>query len=99
MRRAAALAVVLLLAACASDPQVRVIQSISAACAGYATALTDLAAYRAAGRLSEAQVAAVDRVRTVVTPLCTTDPADPQSALASIEQQLLVLVATKKEIE
>lgn len=79
----------LALASCAGDAETRATVALSQACNVYATALTDLAALRARNALTPDQVATVDAVRSVVTPICTKPQTDVRSALASVEQAML----------
>ena len=85
MTRIFLLAALLALGACATNYSV----ALSQACTVYATALTDLAALRAQNRLSADQVAKVELVRSVATPLCTSPQSDPRSALAAVEKAML----------
>lgn len=86
IRHSLTVAALLALGACAGT---NYSVALSQACTVYATALTDLAVLRAQNRLSADQVAKVEAVRSVATPLCTSPQSDPRSALAAVEKAML----------
>ena len=97
----AIIALGLALVACAADPAVRQVQTLAVTCEAYASALRSLAAYYRAGQLSGQQVATVNGIVTVVSPICRADPAsltDLSGALAAIEAQVLEIVALKNGV-
>ena len=94
MIRCLALAAVLAVAGCVvppsdAPPERNYILALSQACNVYAAALTDLAALRAQGRLSVGEIAAVDSVRAVASPLCIGEPRDARAAMLAVEQAML----------
>lgn len=77
-------------------------KTLIASCDTYGTAISRLAAYRAQGRLSDAQIATVDKVRAVAGPICTAEtiPDNADAAMATVDQAaanlLTILPAEKK---
>jgi hypothetical protein len=77
-------------------------KTLIASCDTYGTAISRLAAYRAQGRLSDAQIATVDKVRAVAGPICAADaiPDNADSAIAAVDQaaaNLLTILPTEKK--
>ena len=82
--------VLVLLAGCATG--LTASDKLRLACEGYASSLIVLADLRMAGRLTPANVAAVDKARAVATPLCTgSGAATPEVSLAAVEAALIEL--------
>ena len=80
--------VLVLLAGCATG--LTASDKLRLACEGYASSLIVLADLRMAGRLTTANIAAVDKARGVATPLCTgSGAATPEISLAAIEAALI----------
>lgn len=67
-------------------------------CSSYAGALTTLAGYRMAGKLSTEEVATVDQWRTVLNPICTAETAPTTTSLLdTLEQGVIALITLQKE--
>ena len=82
--------VLVLLAGCATG--LTASDKLRLACEGYASSLIVLADLRMAGRLTPANIAAVDKARSVATPLCTgSGAATPEVSLAAVEAALIEL--------
>ena len=80
--------VLVLLAGCATG--LTASDKLRLACEGYASTLVVLADLRLAGRLTPANVAAVDKARAIATPLCTGSGAvNPEASLAAVEAALV----------
>jgi len=70
-------------------PSAGIEDKIVVACQGYAGALVTAADARAAGDLSEKQVATVEAVRAALNPICLEGQwADAATALAAVERGL-----------
>ena len=83
--KGSAVILVLLLAGCAGQ---NVGRDLLLACHAYDGALSSLTVYRAAGRLSEGQIATVNQVRAVANPICMGEPLDLRTALTALETEL-----------
>ena len=87
---------ILAMAACTSGMTVS--QRAYVTCSGYAAALSNLAAHKAAGRLSDGVIERVDAARAVVNPLCgqaVTSHAD----LDAIERGVKSLLDIKEKAD
>lgn len=92
-----ALVAVALLAACSGNVVADRITALAFACDTYASTLKTLAGLRAAGRLSAAQRATVERVIPVVRPVCTLDAADrPVAALSAVQREVSKLILIRE---
>lgn len=85
-----------LLASCITTTQDTQTKAFLTACSGYATALSSLAGYKAAGKLSGAQVATVDRLRPGLNKACR-GSADVSAALLAVVQSGLAQLIVIKE--
>lgn len=85
----------LFVAACANTST-----AVLSACDTYAATLTTLASYRAAGRLSQAQIERVDAVRAIANPICQS-PAPPEGAevISALEAAILQLAFVQGDAE
>ena len=72
-------------------------QSLLVSCKAYARTLTALAGYRAAGELTEDQVATVDEWRPILNDACTGEVPVTQDLLTAVEDALLKLIAIEQE--
>jgi outer membrane murein-binding lipoprotein Lpp len=86
------------LAGCAGNAKTRAITSFAIACDSYSSSLKTLSSLRKARLLSPSQVAKVEAIRTVTTPVCMTkNPIDPLALLNKVEQGVFDLIAMKAE--
>ena len=77
--------------------------SLAEACNAYAGALNVLAPQKAAGALSDQQIAQVSYLNTIVDPVCTNPvpPANPAEAVtrvtSAVTQAMLIVYAQQKD--
>lgn len=94
-----ALIAALLLTACAAGPQAQE-KGIVTACNAYASALTTAATLRANDQLTESQVATVNSVVTVVSPVCNADSLpSTQEALAKVQSGVQELATINTQVQ
>lgn len=87
---AAAVLAILILSACATINPAR---QVLVACQGYASTLTVLAARRAAGKLSDAQVSIVDALRPGLNKVCLDGNfSDPTVAYDLVQDGMFRLI-------
>lgn len=76
-------------------------EALLTACEGWQRTLTSLAAFRAAGQLSPAQIETVDHWRPILSAPCSQPPADDAVAstvLPSVERGLAVTLGVQTEV-
>ena len=102
----AGMVLVLFTSSCANvPPNSLATVSLAEACNAYAGALNVLAPQKAAGALSEEDVAKVYALNFVVDPICTNPvpPADPVDAVTrvtnSVTQVMLIVYAQQKDAQ
>ncbi len=92
----AAISAAFLLAGCASSISMQ--ENLQIACRAYAASLTSLAGYRAAGRLSEEQVAAVDHWRPTLNEACSGNVTETQDLLNLVESGVVSMIFIEEEV-
>lgn len=94
-----ALALVLLVAACAGDAQTRATTALAISCNSYATLLDQITPLRAQGKISAANVARVDASNNLTKIACAKGSTlDPAAAVESVERGIVLLTAIKDAI-
>ena len=80
------------IAACASTTEDKIV----VACQTYASSLSTLAVAKAAGDLSDAQIATVNDVRAILNPICQEGRwSNADVALSAVEQGIVRLAQVK----
>ena len=87
--------ILLIIAACTNQG----VKSLLASCSAYSTALSSLAGYRRAGKLSDAQVASVERLRPVLNKACRDDSPDPDTSFRVVEAGLIELITIREAVQ
>lgn len=92
----AAVLAAFLLAGCASAATSQ--QSLQIACRAYSASLVSLAGYRAAGHLSESQIATVDQWRPTLNQACSGEAADASGLLDLVEAGVTSMILIEREL-
>jgi hypothetical protein len=92
---AAALAA-FLLAGCASGISLQ--ENLQIACRAYGGSLTALAGFRAAGRLSGEQIAAVEQLRPMLNEACSGDIEESAQLLDLVESGVVNMIFIEESI-
>lgn len=99
MMRILLIAGVFLLASCITTTQDTSTKAFLTACSGYATALSALSGYRAAGQLSDAQVATVDRIRPALNKACRGNANVTLALVAAVQSGVAQLITIKGAVQ
>lgn len=94
--RPVALVAAFFVAGCASSTSTQ--QSLQVACKAYAATLTSLAGFRAADRLSDAQVATVEQWRPTLNEACSGEVGATGDLLAVVEAGVLKMIFIEQEV-
>ena len=92
----AAASAAFLLAGCASSISMQ--ENLQIACRAYAASLTSLAGFRAAGRLTDEQVAAVDHWRPTLNEACNGEVMETEELLNLVESGVVSMIFIEQEI-
>lgn len=83
--------------ACAGDAATRATATLAITCDTYAAMLEQLTPLRAAGELSDANIARVNAANKQVTPICGTGSAlDPADAIDTVKAAIDLIAAARK---
>lgn len=92
----AAASAAFLLAGCASSISMQ--ENLQIACRAYAASLSSLAGFRAAGRLTAEQVAAVDRWRPTLNEACSGEVTETDDLLDLVESGVVSMIFIEQEV-
>lgn len=92
----AAASAAFLLAGCASSVSLQ--ENLQIACRAYAASLTSLAGFRAAGRLSEQQVAEVEQWRPTLNEACSGDVENTDDLIGLVEAGVISMIFIETEV-
>ncbi len=92
----AAVSAAFLLAGCASSVSVQ--ENLQIACRAYAASLTSLAGFRAAGRLTDEQIAAVEQWRPTLNDACSGRIDNTDDLLSLVETGVVSMIFIETEV-
>lgn len=85
------------LSACAGDAATRATATLAITCDTYAALLEQLTPLRAAGELSDANIARINAANEQVTPICGTGSAlDPADTIGTVKAAIALIAAARK---
>lgn len=93
----AAASAAFLLAGCAAS-SVSLQENLQIACRAYAASLTSLAGFRAAGRLSEQQVATVEQWRPTLNEACSGNVENTDDLIGLVEAGVISMIFIETEV-
>ncbi|WP_282609478.1 hypothetical protein [Pelagibius sp. Alg239-R121] len=92
----AAVSAAFLLAGCASSISLQ--ENLQIACRAYSASLTSLAGFRAAGRLTDQQIAAVDQWRPTLNEACSGGITETDDLLNLVESGVVSMIFIEEEV-
>lgn len=92
----AAASAAFLLAGCASSVSLQ--ENLQISCRAYAASLTSLAGFRAAGRLSEQQVATVEQWRPTLNEACSGNVENTDDLIGLVEAGVISMIFIETEV-